>query len=77
MKKRNPNANCSNCPYSDRKTEPWLCARFPPSTVFVGRVDMVKLSAPRVDATGLCGEHPEFFLEAPLMPPETPLEEDY
>jgi predicted DNA-binding transcriptional regulator AlpA len=33
-------------------------------------VDMVKLSAPRVDATGLCGEHPEFFLEAPTKPPE-------
>jgi len=63
MKNRNPDANCGNCPYCAKKSEPVICARFPPTVLFVGRVDMVEVVCPTVCLTSLCGEHPDFWLE--------------
>lgn len=69
MKKRNPEARCGTCPFCAKNAVQPVCGRFPPTVLFVGRVDMVVSEYPQVNLASICGEHPAFWLEEPKAPP--------
>lgn len=81
MKKRNPEANCGNCPYCFKLSKDernGLCQRFPPMPVVVIERANLKYEYERVgvqpdtEALGICGEHPAYFLPEPKEPVKIP-----
>lgn len=60
MKKRNPKAVCSTCPYFWRSENgQWQdCRRHCPTNQ-----DLPELDYPQVSGTSWCGEHPNFWME--------------